>query len=95
MQNRPFLAALRGALHCNAGESKRPKNWTQYIREIKEDVTICAFPRDVWNALTAETATDPRMFWLFPLDYTMKQLSLLDVFLSWTKVANVVDLCPK
>jgi hypothetical protein len=48
MQNRPFLAALRGGLHRNAGESERPKNWTQYIRDIKEkDVTIGAFPRDV------------------------------------------------
>jgi hypothetical protein len=48
MQNRPFLAVLRGGLHCNAGESEKPKNWTQYIREIKKkDVTICAFPRDV------------------------------------------------
>jgi hypothetical protein len=24
-----IFSALRGGLHCNAGESEKPKNWTQ------------------------------------------------------------------
>jgi hypothetical protein len=45
LQERAFLAALRGDLHCSVRESKRAENWTQYSRKIEEkDGTICAFP---------------------------------------------------